>query len=141
MSPLYNSQALSNSPLEMVPVGSPAGAVLFNAETPGNGQASIAKAIQSKTVSGGQQSLSFQFECPLGLGGGVFQIQACDFMDVAGANFNSEGFGGANPGQVVLANMNASGVGRVELTINARFVRILCVTAPGNPVTVRVHQE
>jgi hypothetical protein len=140
--PLFNSQLTSNSPLQMIAPGDPAGVVLFNAETPANGQASIAVAIQPRTASSGPTTVSLQFECPLGLGAGVFQIQDSDGPTLTEAsNFTSINFGGGTPGQVVLANMNASGVSRVELQTAARGLRVLCVTAPGNPITVRARQQ
>jgi hypothetical protein len=139
MSPLYNSQVATNSPLGMVAPGDPASQLLFNNETPVAGQASIAFAIQPRTISGGLTELSFQLECPNGLGAGVFQLQDAD-VDAA-ANYDSINFGGATPGQISLANLNASGVGRVELQTAARFVRALCITAPGAAVTLRVRQQ
>lgn len=141
MAPAYNSQALSNSPLEVLAIGNPSAGDFYVNETPASGSASIAKAVQAKTVSSGPSSVSIMFECPAGVGAGVFQIQDTDFLDVAGANFNSINFGGATPGQITLANFNASGVCRVELSpFVGRFIRILCVTAPSNPISVRGRQ-
>lgn len=140
MSPLYNSQAVAGGQLQSIWPGSPVDALLFSAETPATGAASLAVAITPKTASGGQQTVSIQFECPAaGIGAGVFQIQASD-LDAA-ANYTSINFGGATPGQVVNASLNASGVARVELQTAARFLRVLCVTTPGVNVTVRVRQH
>lgn len=133
--PLYNSQAATNSQLQSVFPSSPIPAIVFNAETPANGQKSLAVAIHPRP-DGGPRTVSVQLECPAGIGAGVFQIQDSD-VDTDG-DYDSLAFGGANPGQIVAANLNASGVGRVELQVQAKFLRILCVTAPGNPVTVRI---
>lgn len=134
MSPLYNSQAATNSPLVAVMPDQVVPVTLFAAETPASGAASIAAAIAARHPEAGLQPVAFRFSCPLGIGAGVFQIQDADF-DAAG-EYDSVNFGGATPGQIAAANMNASGVARVELTIRGRFVRVLCVTAPSNPITV-----
>jgi len=135
----YASQLTSNSPLGSIMPGEPASQLLFNNETPGSGTASIAVAIAQRPYTNGPTAVSLQFECPGGIGSGVFQIQDADF-DVAG-DYTSIGFGGANPGTVATGNMNASGVARVELLVSARFLRVLCVTAPGTPITVRARQQ
>lgn len=134
--PSYNSQAATNTPLTAIWDGMPVPAVVFNAETPAAGAKSIAVALQSRLPNAPLKPVAIQLECPLGLGAGVFQIQDSD-VDTD-ADYTSIGFNGANPGQIVLANVNANGVARVELILQARFLRILCVTAPGNPVTIRV---
>ena len=64
------------------------------------------------------------------------RLQTEDFD--AAAEYTSIPFGGATPGVVNAASMNAGGVARVELIVRARFLRVLCTTAPGNPVTVTV---
>jgi len=136
MSPAYNSQAVYNGQLQAVFQGQPNPAVVLNNETPAAGQASLAVAIAAPTPSGYLSSVPVQFECPLGIGAGVFQIQDSD-VDVA-ADYTSINFGGATPGQITSGSVNANGVARVELVVKARFLRILCVTAPSNPVTVRI---
>lgn len=142
MSPLYNSQVVAGGQLPSAWPGSPVDILLFNGETPTAGQASIAFAITPKTASGGQQTLSFQFECPGGIGSGVFQIQDSDGPPSAtGAEFNSINFGGATPGVVNSSTVNASGTARVELQTAARFARVLCITAPGAAITVRGRQH
>lgn len=141
MSPTYNSQLLSNSPLVQIAPGDiPGQYKLFDNEIPATGQASIACAIQPKPANSGPTTISLQFEGPAaGIGAGVFQVQDAD-VDVAG-DYTSINFGGATPGQVVNANLNASGVARVELQTAARFLRVLCVTTPGVAVTVRARQQ
>jgi hypothetical protein len=139
MSPLYNSQTISNSPLLMIALGDPNGVDLFLAETPSAGQASLAVAIQPRTASSGPTTVSLVFECPGGIGSGVFQIQDADEDEAAG--YDSINFGGATPGTVASANMNASGVARVELQVAARFLRVLCTTAPGAATTVSARQQ
>lgn len=140
--PAYNSQATSNSPLQSVSPSDPPGVapLLFNAETPASGTASIAVAIAPRApFGGGTPTVTVQLECPLGIGSGVFQIQDAD-VDSA-ADYTSINFNSATPGQITTASVNASGVARVELLVAARFLRVLCVTVPGNPVTVRVGQK
>jgi len=132
--PLYGSQATTNSPLQAVRDDQVVPVTFFSAETPAAGQASIAAGLMPATPDGQLGPVAFRFSCPLGIGAGVFQIQDAD-VDAAG-EYDSISFGGASPGTVASANMNASGVARVELILRARFVRILCVTAPSNPVTV-----
>jgi hypothetical protein len=139
MSPLYNSQVTSNSPLQMIAPGDPASVNLFNVETPVAGQSSIAVAIQPRTASSGPTTVSLEFSCPGGIGAGVFQIQDAD-VD-ADANYTSINFGGNSPGTIATANMNASGVTRVELQTAARFLRVKCTTAPGAAITVRARQQ
>lgn len=139
MSPLYNSQALGGGQLASAWPGMPVDILLFNGETPAAGQASIAFALTPKTASAGPQTVSLQFECPGGIGSGVFQIQDAD-NDVA-ADYCSINFGGASPGVVNSTTVNASGTARVELQTAARFVRVLCVTAPGAAITVRGRQH
>ena len=136
MSPAYGSQAATNSPLVAVMPDQTVPVTLLNAETPANGSASLACALAARTPNSQLTPVSVRFSCPLGIGAGVFQIQDADF-DAAG-EYDSIAFGGANPGQVAAAQMNAAGVARVELIIRARFLRVLCVTAPGNPITVTV---
>ena len=133
--PAYGSQATSGGQLTIIAPGDPASVNLFSAEIPVAGAASIAVAIAPKTASGGQQTVSLEFSCPGGIGAGVFQIQDAD-VDAA-ANYCSINFGGATPGTIATANMNASGVSRVELITAARFLRVLCTTAPGAAITVR----
>jgi hypothetical protein len=113
--------------------------VLFNAEIPAAGLAGVASVAVALApiVGGGAKQVSVQFECPGGIGAGVFQIQDAD-IDAA-ANYDSIPFGGSNPGQVAAANMNASGVARVELSVLGNFLRVLCVTQPGAAITVRVN--
>lgn len=133
--PAYNSQALAGGNLQSISPGQGT-AVVFNAETPASGVASVACAIQAHSVSSGPQLVSVQFECPGGIGSGVFQIQ--DASEDVAADYCSINFNSATPGQVVTGNMNASGVARVELQVAARFLRILCVTTPGAAITVRI---
>lgn len=138
MSPAYNSQATSNSPLQMIAAGDANPALLFNNEIPASGEASIAVAVQANTANAdGGAYVSIQLECPGGIGAGVFQIQDSDICDTAGEDFTSINFNGATPGQITSANVNASGTARIELLTKARFIRVLCVTAPGAAVTVR----
>jgi hypothetical protein len=137
--PVYGSQTTTNSPLGSIMPGDKDSQLLFNNEIPGSGQASIAVAIAPRPFSNGPASVSLQFECPGGIGSGVFQIQDAD-VDAA-ANYTSIGFGGANPGTVASANMNTSGVARVELIVSGRFLRVLCTTAPGAAITVRARQQ
>jgi hypothetical protein len=137
--PPYGSQTTSNTPLGSIMPGDKDGQLLFNNEIPSSAQASLAVAIAQRPLPNGPASVSVQFECPGGIGSGVFQIQDAD-LDVAG-DYTSIGFGGANPGTVATANMNASGVARVELLVSARFLRVLCATAPGAAITVRVRQQ
>lgn len=137
--PAYNSQAVSNSPLQMIAKGDPASVLLFNAETPATGAASIAVALQPSNVGSGGTAVSIQLECTGGIGSGVFQIQDSD-VDVA-ADYTSINFGGATPGVINSSTVNASGVARIELTVVARFLRVLCTTTPGAAVTVRVRQN
>lgn len=134
--PLYGSQAATNSPLQAVTPDQVVPATLFNAETPQATQASLSCALMTRGPLGQLTPVAIRFSCPLGMGAGVFQIQDADFD--AAAEFDSIAFGGATPGTVAAANMNASGVARVELIIRGRFVRVLCTTAPSNPVTVTV---
>lgn len=135
MSPAYNSQALSGGNLQSIAPGQGT-AVVWSAETPLSGVASIACVIRAKDVSGGPQLISVQLECPGGIGSGVFQIQ--DAGEDAAGDYCSINFGGATPGQITSASVNASGVARVELQVACRFVRLLCVTTPGAAVTVRI---
>lgn len=136
MSPAYNSQTLSNSPLQAVMPDQVVPAVLLNAETPAGGTASLSCALASRTPSSQLTPVAVRFSCPLGIGAGVFQIQDADFD--ADAEYGSIGFGGASPGVVNSTSVNAGGVARVELIIRGRFLRVLCVTAPTNPITVTV---
>jgi len=141
MSPAYGSNVTSNSPLQAVTPDQQVPATLFSAETPAAGEASLAVALMPRTPTGQLTPVSVRLSCPLGLGAGVFQIQTADVVptgDTAGVDFCSEGFNGANPGTISSSNVNASGVARVELILRARFLRVLCVTAPSNPVTVTV---
>lgn len=140
--PLYNSQAVANSPLQSISPGDPPSVapLLFNAETPAAGQKSIAVAIVPRLpFGGGPATLTIQLECPLGIGSGVFQVQDADVDN--DASYDSINFGGATPGQITSTSVNASGTARVELTTAARFARVACITAPSNPVTVRVGQK
>lgn len=135
--PAYGSQLASNSPLLALDAGQAVPVVLLNAETPVAGAASLACTIPARTASGGLQPVAVRFSCPLGIGAGVFQIQDAD-VDAA-AEYGSIGFNGATPGTVASANFIApSTTARVELVLRAKFLRVLCVTAPGNPVTVTV---
>lgn len=134
--PPYGSQAISNSQLQAVMPDQVVPAVLLSAEIPGVGAASLACALASRMASGQLTPVSVRFSCPLGIGAGVFQVQDADFD--AAAEYTSIPFGGATPGVVNAASMNAGGVARVELIVRARFLRVLCTTAPGNPVTVTV---
>jgi hypothetical protein len=136
MSPAYNSQLVSNSPLQSIGQDAVVPVLVFSAETPVAGEASLAVAIQPRTASGGPAFVTVQLECPLGIGSGAFQVQDAD-VDAASA-YDSINFGGASPGSIATGNLNASGTGRVELQVAAKFLRILCTTAPSNPVTVRV---
>jgi hypothetical protein len=136
MSPAYGSQITSNSPLVSVTRDQIVPAVLLSAETPPANAASLAVALMPTTPTGQLTPVSVRFSCPLGLGAGMFQIQTADFD--AAAEYTSENFNGGTPGTVAAANLNASGVGRVELIIRAKFLRVLCTTAPTNPVTVTV---
>lgn len=136
MSPAYNSQAASNSPLQSVARDQAVPATLLNAETPANGVASLAVALMPATASGQLTPVAVRFSCALGMGAGVFQIQDADFD--AAAEYDSIGFNSANPGQVTSSNFNASGTARVELLVRGRFLRVLCVTSPSNPITVTV---
>jgi hypothetical protein len=138
MSPLYNSQVLTNTPLQSVGKGDAVLPLLFSAETPLAGQASLAVALQPSTVSSGPEQFAIELRCPGGIGAGVFQIQDADTYDATGTNFTSINFNGLVPGQIDSTSVNASGTARVELTARARFVRLLCVTAPGAAVTVTV---
>lgn len=134
--PAYGSQATSNSPLVAVMPDQAVPVTLLNAETPLAGQASLACALAGRNPNSQLTPVAVRFSCPLGMGAGVFQIQDADF-DSAG-EYVSIGFGGANPGVINNASLNASGVARVELILRGRFLRVLCTTAPGNPVTVTV---
>jgi hypothetical protein len=137
----YGSEATSNSGLQAVTPDGTVPVTLFKAETPAAGAASLACAIMPRSNPGSQLNpIAIRCSCPLGLGAGVFQIQDADFYSPTdgGVDFDSISFGGASPGQIVAENLNASGVGRVELIIRGRFLRILCVTAPSNPVTFTV---
>jgi hypothetical protein len=137
--PAYGSQLTSNSPLVAVTPDQTVPATLLNAETPAAGAASIAVALMARTANAeGLRAVAVRFSCPLGIGAGVFQIQDADFVDAAGADFDSINFGGATPGVVNSSVMNASGVSRVELLLRGRFLRVLCTTAPSNPITVTV---
>lgn len=136
MSPAYNSQVATNSPLVAVAPDQLVPATLLNAEIPVAGSASLACALMPRTPTGQLTPVAVRFSCPLGIGAGVFQIQDADFD--AAAEYTSINFGGATPGVVNSTSVNASGVARVELIIRARFLRVLCVTAPSNPVTVTV---
>ena len=134
--PAYNSQKISNSPLVAVMPDQIVPVTLLNAETPANGQASLACALAGRTPASQLTPVAVSFSCPLGLGAGVFQIQDADFD--ADAEYTSINFNGATPGVVNAAAQNAGGTARVELIIRARFLRVLCITAPSNPVTVTV---
>lgn len=141
--PLYGSQATSNSPLVAAAIDQAVPVTLLNAETPVAGAASLACALPARSASGGLQPVAVRFSCPLGFGAGVFQIQDAD-IDAA-VEYTSIGFNGANPGTVTSGSFNGSGAGgagsgvaRVELLLRGKFLRVLCVTAPGNPVTVTV---
>jgi hypothetical protein len=134
--PAYGSQAVTNSPLQAVMPEQTVPVTLLNAETPVAGTASIACALAGRKPESGLTPVALRFSCPLGIGAGVFQVQDADFD--AASEYDSIGFGGANPGQVTSAGLNANGVGRVELSIRGRFLRVLCVTAPSNPITVTV---
>jgi hypothetical protein len=136
MSPAYGSQVTSNSPLQAVTPDQVVPATLFSAETPVAAEASLAVALMPRTPTGQLTPVAVRFSCPGGVGAGVFQIQTADFD--AAAEYVSEPFNGASPGTVAAANFNANGVARVELIVRARFLRVLCTTAPSNPVTVTV---
>jgi hypothetical protein len=132
--PAYGSQAATNSPLTAIRDDQVAPVTFFSAEVPVAGQASIAAALMPATPDAQLAPVAFRFSCPLGIGAGVFQIQDAD-VDAA-PEYDSISFGGGSPGQITSASMNASGVARVELILRSRFVRILCVTAPSNAITV-----
>lgn len=135
--PAYGSQATSNSQLQCISGEDVLPVTLLNAETPIALQASIAVAIKPKTASGGPMRVSVVFKCPGGMGAGVFQIQEAD-QDLSALDYTSINFGGATPGTVVAGSFNAGGTAKVTLDIRARFLRVLCTTAPGAAVTVQV---
>lgn len=134
--PAYGSQATSNSPLVAVMPDQAVPVTLLNAEIPAAGAASIACALAGRVPASGLTPVSVRFSCPGGIGAGVFQIQDADFD--AAADYCSIAFGAASPGTIAAANMNASGVCRVELLLRGRFLRVLCTTAPGAATTVTV---
>lgn len=134
--PAYGSQVTSNSPLVAVMPDQAVPVTLLNAETPAAGQASLACALAARVPQSQLTPVAVRFSCPAGMGAGVFQIQDADFD--TNADYCSINFGGANPGTVAAAQLNASGVARVELIVRGRFLRVLCTTAPANPVTVTV---
>jgi hypothetical protein len=134
--PPYNSQTTSNSPLQAVTPDQVVPAVLLSAEVPVAGTSSLACALMPRTPTGQLTPVAVRFSCPLGIGPGVFQIQDADFD--ADAEYDSISFNGANPGTVASAQLNAAGVGRVELLVRARFLRVKCITAPSNAITVTV---
>lgn len=134
--PAYGSQVTSNSPLQAVMPDQVVPATLLNAEIPGNGVASLACALAPRTPHGQLTPVAIRFSCPLGIGAGVFQVQDADFD--ADGEYDSIGFGGAQPGVVNSTSVNASGVARAELLIRGKFLRVLCVTAPSNVITVTV---
>lgn len=138
--PAYNSQALSNTMLQAVAMEDPAPAIILSAETPAANAASLAVAIRPNTMSGGPRNISVQFDCPLGIGAGVFQVQESDVYTVSGVEFTSVNFGGAAPGLVNGAAFITPGgtSAKVTLQLRARFVRVLCITPPTNPVTAKV---
>ena len=143
MSPLYNSQLVANTPLQAVMPDQIIPATLLNAETPAAGQASLACALASRGPEGQLTPVALRFSCPLGIGGGVFEIQTAD-VD-ADAEYTAVAFGGATPGTVASANFAGGGssaagtsTARVELLVRARFLRVVCTTAPAQPVTVTV---
>src|ERR1051326_5921525 len=89
-------------PLTTVGGWEPTPTLLFNAETPAANTASIAVAIQPPTLLNSVgRVVSFVFECPLGIGAGVFQIQESDGPDATNAaSYVSCVFGGNVPGLV-----------------------------------------
>lgn len=133
MSPLYNSQVTTNSPLVAIYPGDTA--TLFNAETPLSGQNSIAVAV----ASGPQRvlrGLAFEFVFPAAPGVFNYRIQGSD-TDVDSSYF-TEG-----SGTVTAVTVEADGTSRARVELSpwvAKFVRlnINVQNANGVAVTVKV---
>jgi hypothetical protein len=142
--PLYQAQAASNTPIfSLFPMDPAPVQILNGTEALVAGASSIAVAIAPLTVSGGPgEFITFLFQCPLGIGAGVLQIQESDLYDAAGNNFTSVGFGNpiAFPGVVNAAAFNTTGSTscKVTLQLRTRYVRVYCQTAPTNPVSCYV---
>lgn len=132
MSPLYNSQAVSNSPLHCLFPGDTL--ALFNAEKPATGQSSVAVAIAPKEGRGGL-ALAFEFIFPAAPGAFNYQIQGAD-TDTNGSYF-TEGSGTVN---AVTAESDGTFRARVELhPWQAKFARVAIAQQNANGVAVTIN--
>ncbi len=107
---------------------------VFNNETPIAARSFARSCDRSRDQPAGARipTITVRAECPLGMGAGVFQIQDSD-VDVA-ADYCSINFGGATPGEVVNANLAASGVARVELNLALRRASCASSASPRPPI-------
>lgn len=139
MSPAYNSQAATNSPLYSLSHGIPGGVALWNGDTQAQVTAnpfSLAAHIPHAPYTGGQKKISVELSFSGAPGAFSVQVQTADTDQTAvpGQAYNSEGFGGASPG--VINAVNANNYARVELLVDAEFVRLYMATPPANNVSV-----
>lgn len=135
--PTYGSQTISNSPLQSITSGAAQGAVVWNAETkagltspPANAPYSLAVAI-SMPPNGTMKRISVELAFSADPGTLAVEVQTADTD--SDAYYSSEDFGGASPGQVTA--VNAKFTARIELGVDARFVRLKMTTLT-NTVTV-----
>lgn len=133
MSPLYNSQVITNSPMVTIKPGDTA--TLFNAETPLSGQNSIAVNVASgpdRVLRG----LAFEFVFAAAPGAFNYRIQGSD-TDADSSYFTP------GTGTVTAVTVEADGTSRARVELSpwvAKFARvnINAQNANGVAVTVKV---
>lgn len=132
--PLYNSQVISNSPLNCLYPGDTI--ALFNNETPQNNQASIAVAIAPKEGRD-LPGLSFDFTWPADPGAFNFRIQGAN-IDTDAA-YLTEG-SGTVVSPATGPQSDGSFISRVELKPwLAKFVRVKVFIQSANAVAGTVN--
>lgn len=119
--PLYGSQNYVPS----VSLGQ--AQAVWSAEVVTTGQKSISV---SPVQRPGEGTEYVSIEISFNQAPGVFSIQIQTSDTDADAFYNSEAFGGANPG--VINAVNAGNTARVELLIKAKFIRLLMAAQPAN---------
>lgn len=138
--PSYNSQTVSNSPLQSLQAGSPIGVNVWNAETKAGLTSPPVLAPYSLAVAlpmqpgGTQKRISIEITFSADPGAFAIEVQTADTYNATGSLFQSEDFGGASPGQITAVNATFF-TARVELAVDANFVRLRMATPPANTVT------
>ena len=129
--PAYNSQAVSNSPLTQLFPGDTG--VLFNAEKPITGSASIAFCITPLTERE-VRGISVELIFPAAPGAFNYQIQSADTYDATGSAFFTGG-----TSTIVAGTVEPDGTTRARVELSpwiGKFVRLLVNQANANNVAV-----